>query len=75
VAGRCKQVITDWLLSKKRKAAAMAAAGNDAKKPRMDGQLAVCPVSGGGQAGRSGRKSNQPVMKGRKANQQIPKKK
>jgi hypothetical protein len=80
VAVKCKQVITDWLLKKKRKAAAMAAEGNDAKKPRLDTQMGAGssgggqPV-GGGQSGGGGRKGNQPVGKGRKANQPVPKKK
>ena len=42
VAARCKQLITDWLLSKKRKAAALAAAKNEAKKLKLDNQ----PVAG-----------------------------
>jgi hypothetical protein len=80
VAARCKQIITEWLLKKKRKAAAMAAAGNDAKKPRLDNQTGAGSSGGGqsvggGQSGGSGRKSNQPVGKGRKANQPVPKKK
>jgi len=61
VAGLCKQVITDWLLSKKMKAAAMAAVGNKAKKPRMEGQLVAGSGSGGGQAGGSTWPEEQPA--------------
>ncbi len=74
VAARCKQLITDWLLSKKRKPAALAAAENEAKKLKLDNQP-VAGNSGVGQASGGGRKSNQPVGKGRKANQPVPKKK
>jgi hypothetical protein len=42
VAARCKQLITNWLLSKKRKAAALGAAENEAKKLKLDNQ----PVAG-----------------------------
>jgi hypothetical protein len=60
VALLCKQVITDWLHSKKRKVAAMAATP-EAKKLKMDsaGQKDLQSKTG-----TSSRKVNQPVMKG-----------
>ncbi len=75
VAAKCKQVITDWLLGKKRKAAAASAEGSEAKKMKMEKQGAAGSGSSGGQAGGGGRKSNQPTGKGRKANQPPIKKK
>ena len=65
VAQKCKQVITDWLLGKKRKAAAEAS-NVLAKKPKVEGT----PQSeqAGSKAGGTIRKSNQPV-KGRKGKQ------
>jgi hypothetical protein len=72
VAAKCKQVITEWLLGKKRKA---AAEGNDAKKIKMEKQGAAGSGSSGGQASGGGRKSNQPTGKGRKAKQPATKKK
>jgi hypothetical protein len=69
VAQRCKQVITHWLLSKKRKVAAKAA-NPEAKKLKMDSAGQKDPQS---KAGTSSRKVNQPVMKGRKGNQPVKK--
>jgi hypothetical protein len=46
----------------------MAAASNEAKKPRMASQSSANYGNDGGQAGGTGRKSNQPVTKGHKAN-------
>jgi hypothetical protein len=51
----------------------MAAAGNVAKKPKLDNQPVAGSTGGGQSVG--GQKSNQPVGKGRKANQPPPKKK
>ncbi len=75
VAAKCKQVITDWLLGKKRKAAAAAAEGSEAKKIKIEKQGAAISGSSGGQAGGGSRKSNQPTGKGSKANQPATKKK
>jgi hypothetical protein len=75
VALKCKQLITDWLLGKKRKAAAAAAGGQEAKKIKLDKQGGAVAGSSGGQASSGGRKSNQPTGKGRKANQPAMKKK
>jgi hypothetical protein len=75
VAVKCKQLITDWLLGKKRKAAAAAAEGNEAKKIKLEKQGAAGSRNSGGQASGGGRKSNQPTGKGRKANQPAMKKK
>ena len=72
VAAKCKQLITDWLLGKKRKA---AAEGQEAKKIRLEKQGVAAAGSSGGQASSGGRKSNQPTGKGRKANQPAMKKK
>jgi len=65
VAQKCKQVITDWLLGKKRKATAEAS-NVLAKKPKVEGT----PQSeqAGSKAGGTIRKSNEPV-KGRKGKQ------
>jgi hypothetical protein len=68
-AQRCKQVITDWLLSTRRKVAAMEATP-EAKKLKMDSAGQKDPQS---KAGTSSRKVNQPVMKGRKGNQPVMK--
>ncbi len=72
MAAKCKQLITDWLLGKKRKA---AAEGQEAKKIRLEKQSVAAAGSSGGQASSGGRKSNQPTGKGRKANQPAMKKK
>jgi hypothetical protein len=72
VALKCKQLITDWLLGKKRKA---AAGGQEAKKIKLEKQGGAVAGSSGGPANSGGRKSNQPTGKGRKANQPAMKKK
>jgi hypothetical protein len=75
VAVKCKQLITDWLLGKKRKAAAAAAGGQEAKKIKLEKQGGAVAGSSEGPANSGGRKSNQPTGKGRKANQPAMKKK
>jgi hypothetical protein len=67
VARQCKQIIKDWLLSKKRKAAAMAA-NPEAKKQKIKSEGQTVPQPTAGASGSGGRKSNQPVVKGRKEN-------
>ncbi len=62
VARQCKQIITDWLLSKKRK----AAANPEAKKQKIESAGQTVPQPTAGTSGSGGWKSNQPVVKGRK---------
>ncbi len=67
VALKCKQVITEWLLGKKRKAAAEAA-GALSKKPRVESSVQLEQQPSGSKAAGTVRKVNQPV-KGRKGKQ------
>jgi hypothetical protein len=57
VAQQCKKIITDWLLK---------AANPEAKKQKIESAGQTVPQSIAGTSGTGGRKSNQPVVKGRK---------